>query len=220
MSSPSYWAVVPAEVRYHKGLCANAKLLYAEITALQNQSGVCWAPNSYFSDLYGVDNKTISRWISQLRDCNFIDVLLQKSEGNKRQITIHKNVYTYGQKNHYLSTEMSIPMDKKITSIYENNKINNKINREGALAFFEANFPTEFERLMMQFKKQIFDFVMFAQMFDATVQQEGLKYEVNVLSGRFTKYALQWIKNQSRDVKALKVEDNQPQNSRPIGVAI
>lgn len=219
MSQPGYWAVVPAEVRYHKGLCANAKLLYAEITSLQNSTGVCWAPNSYFSELYGVDNKTISRWISQLRDCHFIDVVLQKSEGNKRQITIHNNVHTYGQNNHYLSTKMSIPMDKNVTSIYENNKINNKTNREGALAFFEDNFPSAFERLMMQFKKQISDFVMFAQMFDATVQQENLVYEQHVLEGRFKKYALQWIKNQSRDVKKLEVS-NQPQNTGPVGQAI
>ena len=37
----SYYAVMTAEVRYDKELCPNAKLLYAEITALSNTKGYC-----------------------------------------------------------------------------------------------------------------------------------------------------------------------------------
>ncbi len=44
---PGYWAVLPATVRYDKTLRPNAKLLYAEITALADARGYCWATNSY-----------------------------------------------------------------------------------------------------------------------------------------------------------------------------
>lgn len=73
-SQPSYYAIIPAKVRYCKNLMANAKLLYGEITALCNQNGYCWATNKYFSDLYEVDERNIRKWIESLKDEGFIDV--------------------------------------------------------------------------------------------------------------------------------------------------
>ena len=64
----SYYAIIPANVRYDTELTPNAKLLYGEITALCNEKGFCWASNGYFSELYNVKKETISRWISKLEE--------------------------------------------------------------------------------------------------------------------------------------------------------
>lgn len=72
MGQPSYYAVIPADVRYHPKLSANAKLLYGEITALCNSQGYCWANNKYFAKLYEVDERTIRRWIEALEKYEFI----------------------------------------------------------------------------------------------------------------------------------------------------
>lgn len=69
----SYYAIIPADVRYDKKLCANAKLLYGEITALCNEKGYCWASNDYFAQLYEKTEETISRWIAQLIKQNYIN---------------------------------------------------------------------------------------------------------------------------------------------------
>jgi hypothetical protein len=86
--------------------------------------------------------------------------------------------------------------------------ISNK-ERESALAFFEINFPSAFENLMMQHKSRINDFAKFTEMFEATVEQEGLVYEQHVLSGRFKKFARNWIDNQNKfDNKVIDLNAN------------
>ena len=85
----SYYAVVPASVRYDSNLCANSKLLYGEITALCNEKGYCWASNQYFADLYDVSKITISRWVSSLEKYGYIKVeLIYKS--NTKEIESRK----------------------------------------------------------------------------------------------------------------------------------
>ena len=64
--TPNYYAILPARVRYDNRLKANEKLLYAEITALCNKTGKCFATNTYFSRLYNVTPQSISNWISNL----------------------------------------------------------------------------------------------------------------------------------------------------------
>lgn len=205
IDQPNFFAIIPASVRYDARLKPNAKLLYGEITALCNREGFCWADNKYFSELYHVDHKTISRWISQLEELNYLLIEHFPLEGNKRKIFIEnssanlviKKSLGSDKKVTRVVTKKSLGSDKIVTPIYENNTINNTMNREYlALSFFEQNYPYEFEVLMMQFKKQINDFDGFAKMFEATVEQEDLSYDLHVLSGRFKKYAFAWIKNQ------------------------
>ena len=67
----------------YKSVSANAKLLYAEITALSNEKGFCWASNDYFSDLYKTSKRSVSRWIKQLIDKNYIQPVFIYKEGTK-----------------------------------------------------------------------------------------------------------------------------------------
>ena len=123
----SYYAIIPADVRYDEKLTPNAKLLYGEITALCNEKGYCWASNSYFANLYNVCNKSISLWIKSLIDSKYISSEIVYKEGTKeiayRYIRIlpypmEKNVGGYGK-------NLPYPMEKKVK---DNNTINNTVN--------------------------------------------------------------------------------------------
>ena len=83
MEKPNYFAIMTADVRYSELINANQKLLYAEITALTNHSGVCWASNNYFSELYNVTPQAISKWVTLLKKNGFIDVSYVYKEGSK-----------------------------------------------------------------------------------------------------------------------------------------
>lgn len=75
---PNYYAIIPANVRYDNTLRPNAKLLYAEITALANAQGFCNARNGYFAELYGLSKKTIEGLIAQLVKQQYIRVKVNR----------------------------------------------------------------------------------------------------------------------------------------------
>lgn len=117
---PSYYSIIPANVRYDKNLKANEKLLYSEITSLCNKSGICYASNKYFSELYEVDLATISRWINNLIDNNYLNVSYQKD--NTRLLTIK-----------------SIPIDEKINTLLtkKSNIIINNNNKKNIYDIYQ-----------------------------------------------------------------------------------
>jgi hypothetical protein len=63
---PSYYAVIPADIRYAEDLSELQKLLYGEVTALCNKEGFCWASNSYFANLYGKSPRWIRNTINDM----------------------------------------------------------------------------------------------------------------------------------------------------------
>jgi len=108
----NYFAIIPANVRYDPDLTANAKLLYGEISALCNEKGYCWSTNKYFSDLYGVSQTSISKWISALAEKGYVFVKIIYREGTKE--ILHR----------YLSI-VKDPIEEKLnTPIEENFKEN------------------------------------------------------------------------------------------------
>jgi len=80
---PNYYAIIPAEVRYSKALTPNAKLLYAEITALCNMNGKCTASTEYFCKVYEVSRASIQNWLSLLDKNGYITRVLIYRQGSK-----------------------------------------------------------------------------------------------------------------------------------------
>lgn len=131
----SYFAIIPANVRYDDDLSANAKLLYGEITALCNEKGYCWASNDYFSQLYGKSTRTIRRWIGDLINKDYIKSEISKEDGNKRLISVADP----------LRTKMSIPMDKNVLTPmdknvpHNNTLLNNTVNSSSYIESSNSN---------------------------------------------------------------------------------
>ena len=84
---PNYYAILTAEVRYSKALTPNAKLLYAEITALCNMNGKCTASSEYFCRLYEVSRVSIQKWLKNLEDNNHIRRVNIYKQGSKEILT-------------------------------------------------------------------------------------------------------------------------------------
>lgn len=86
--TPTFYAIIPADVRYDKSLSASQKLLYGEITALCSKEGFCWATNAHFAELYDRTASSISVMISGLAAKGYISVYVDKENGNRRIISI------------------------------------------------------------------------------------------------------------------------------------
>lgn len=74
ISKPTYYSIIPADVRYDKDLMDKAKLLYSEITALSNSMGYCYASNQYFADLYSITIRQVQTLLKDLSNKGYIKV--------------------------------------------------------------------------------------------------------------------------------------------------
>lgn len=80
----AFWGVIPAPVRGDQTLTDKAKLLYADLSALADEKGYCWASNEYLAQLYKCGERTISRCISQLADLGFVRIETVPVKGGKQ----------------------------------------------------------------------------------------------------------------------------------------
>ena len=117
---PSYYAIITADVRYDARLSNSEKLLYGEITALYNMNGRCYAGNSYFAKLYGVDTSTIQRWLKSLEDFGYIN-----------RVIIRKKDSAEVEERHIEIVNISIPhLKNEVTPHLKNEQDNNTINNK------------------------------------------------------------------------------------------
>jgi len=123
-----YYAIIPAEVRYDERLTPNAKLMFGEITALTNGKGYCWANNRYFSELYKVSRTSISKWINQLAEYEYIIIEQCISGEHPRKISLNPikislNIENITEKG--VSTNVKRGYKEKLK---HNTTVNNTIN--------------------------------------------------------------------------------------------
>lgn len=188
MENPNYYAIIPANVRYDKDLKANEKLLYGEITALAQASGKCFASNDYFAELYGASKETVSRWVSNLKKCGYVDVIITYKNDGK---TIDKRIITLLTKKSIPSCEKNqYPIDENIKE--NNTRINNtslkeeKINKkenlfENLIAENEhydiyENIANDFITYRKQIKKPLKTTAPLKAFVDALVELSKLGY--------------------------------------------
>ena len=153
MDKPNYYAIIPADVRYSKKLTPNAKLLYAEITALCNMNGKCTASTKYFCRLYEVSRSSIQNWLKLLEDNSYITRDVKYKQGSREiESRYIKLVETPSLKNYTDNTNINIintnltdsnkkTFFKKPTFDEVNNyclERNNNIDPEAFIDFYES----------------------------------------------------------------------------------
>ena len=79
---PGYTALLPPRVRYDQTLTPTAKLLYAEITAMTDVTGFCWASNAYLGQLVLVSKDRAARLVGELERRGYLEVRVLRDEKN------------------------------------------------------------------------------------------------------------------------------------------
>jgi hypothetical protein len=116
---PSFYAILPAYVRYEKRLKPAERLLFAEISALTNKFGYCTASNGYFAELYGIEKETVSRWVNHLAKLGFLrlELVYEGKQIKGRKIWIDEKVMTP------IDEKVMTPIDEKVKG--NNTRLNN-----------------------------------------------------------------------------------------------
>ena len=180
-SKPSYYGILPAQVRYDTALTNLAKLLYCEVSALASKDGTCFASNRYFAKNYESSERTISRAICSLEENGYVKITRHKRKGD----------YKVVKREIRLMTKMSINMDKNVLhnniKIIDNNTtLDKNVNDEQfkELSTMAVAFYTEQEK-------------NFSAIIPKWNNQDYINKSVNLLNKLITKdgYTTEDIKN-------------------------
>lgn len=144
MNKPNYYAVLTADVRYDCDLIPNAKLLYAEITALSNLNGHCHAGDAYFSNLFNVSNGTVQKWLKNLSDKGYIDREVKYKEG------------TLQIEHRYIRIRAYPTLEKECTPTLEKDRVNTTPNGDKNINLTDSNNKNT-KREKFNFQKHVTD---------------------------------------------------------------
>lgn len=71
---PGYYAILPPKIRYNRNLSANAKLLWAELSAIQSHNNEVFASNEYLGHLLSLSDRQIRNLLKELKDSKLIKI--------------------------------------------------------------------------------------------------------------------------------------------------
>lgn len=207
---PTYYAIIPAEVRYCNDIPFGARMLFGEITALANKSGYCWASNDFFTKMFEVHQTTISEWVSLLKQKGFINFKVDK--GNNRKITVLATI----RKKPKQSKENSLRSDKE-KDLYNNTSINNSINNTTNVEVIESFDSKQYLENMMNSSNRLYSIVGMFAYFKKKNFKDKKSADAFLYSGFNLKCAKELQSFEKDDIiKAMKKCDSYIINGRKV----
>jgi hypothetical protein len=188
MDKPNYYSVITAEVRYDKRLTPFAKLIYAEVTALANKEGYCWANNFYFAKNFETTERTVQRALAQLERYGYI----------------RKKLLDDGQRKLYIgSTKLSLEGDKTVIENHDKNVTHNttreNIKKEYIYKRDLEDFKIFWNKLQGRKLHKPSALKAYCQI-DTELSAEELAQKFNELlhsrEEKFVPYPQKWLKNE------------------------
>ena len=189
---PSYYAILTAEVRYNKYLTPNAKLIYAEITALCNMNGKCFASNAYFSKLYGKSKTSISKWISQLVAFNYVSIAYTYKNGTKEIDKRYITLVNGGVEDKLMGGIEDKLIDNTTINNITSNNISIKEKFINQVMFFD--YPKEMKEDFISYWTEGKNKMRF--------QKQGT-FEIKLRLERWSKNSVKWDKPKSKGTSKL-----------------
>ncbi|WP_244832981.1 helix-turn-helix domain-containing protein [Clostridium sp. BJN0001] len=180
----SYYAIIPAYVRYDKELTANAKLLYGEITALCNKNGICWASNAYFAELYKVSDRSIKKWLSQLINKGYVESNIKYQKGDVKSTKRYLSLPNLGrgikvpEGGGDSEEKFTTPREEKFT--LNNTSINNKKEKRKRKTEFDSLIDSYSQNEKL--KNAIYEFIKHRKSLKIPLTTLALKKILNRLS--------------------------------------
>lgn len=93
---PGYYAILPPKIRYNRNLSANAKLLWAELSALQSHNNEVFATNDYLASLLGLKTeRQIQYLLKELKEEKLITI---EHSRTSRTITVKNGEFGISDK--------------------------------------------------------------------------------------------------------------------------
>jgi len=87
----SFFGIITEDVLSSKNISSEAKLLFVKITMYAHKHGVAWPSNKTLADYFGVKERSIQRWIEELKKNNYIIVDIKKI-GMRTERKIYPNL--------------------------------------------------------------------------------------------------------------------------------
>lgn len=208
MNRIGYYSIIPATVLYNKNLKPNAKLLYAIITSLSNKEGYCYASNKYLGEKLGVDHTTVSRWLKDLRDNNFIFVDIvtnEKKEVICRKIFPHDIPYMQNNQYPYMLKNQQGIDDKAKDNNINNNNINTHTVSKKKYAEKVSLYDYEYEKLISQYGENKANKCI--EELDLYKRSKGVEYEDDYAT------IIRWVVTRVEEIESRKeLKNNKKKN--------